>query len=281
MDTMKTIDREMLSSFGAKLKNDERSDLTVEKYLRDVRRFIAFARGGAVDREKVLVYKAALGKEYAVSSANSMLAALNAFFRFIGWPELCVKQFRVQRKTFCGEEKELTRAEYVRLCRAAEERGDERLSLILQTICGTGIRVSELAFVTVEAARTGEATVDCKNKARRIFIVPALRKKLLSYCRRRGIREGHVFRSKTGRPVSRVAVWRAMKCLCEAARVAPGKVFPHNLRHLFARAFYAVEKDIAKLADVLGHSSVDTTRIYIITTGREHRRKMEMLHLIL
>ena len=226
----------------------------------------------------MLAYKAQLGSTYAVSGANSMLAAINAFFRFCGWHELCVKPFKVQRQAFCPEEKELTRAEYQRLLEAAER--DERLSLVIQTICGTGIRVSELQYITIEALQKGEAAVSCKGKTRRTFIVAALRKKLIRYARRRGITSGAVFLTKNGRPLSRTAVWRGMKALCAAAAVDPRKVFPHNLRHLFARTFYSLEKDIAKLADILGHASIDTTRIYIVTTGAEHRRKMEHMKLV-
>ena len=273
--------KQMIAEFELELRNDEKSELTVEKYLRDVWRFITFSSGKPIDKSLVLAYKAELEKEYAVASANSMIASVNAFFRFTGWIDLCVKQFKVQRKTFCNEEKELTKAEYVRLCKTAEEQKNERLNLILQTLCGTGIRVSELQFITVEAAERGEAVVSCKNKTRTVFIVRELQKKLLSYCKRRGITSGQIFVTKTGKPMSRTNIWREMKHLCKDAGVNPNKVFPHNLRHLFARVFYGIEKDIAKLADILGHSSINTTRIYIITTGTEHRRKMENMRLIL
>lgn len=275
------ITNQMIAEFESELRNDEKSKLTVEKYLRDVRRFIACSSGKQIDKSFVLAYKTELEKDYAVASANSMIASINAFFRFAGWLDLCVKQFKVQRKTFCNEEKELTKAEYIRLCRTAEGQKNERLNLILQTICGTGIRVSELAFITVGAAERGEVVVSCKNKTRTVFIVRELQKKLLSYCKRRGIASGQIFVTKTGKPISRTNIWREMKNLCTAAGVNPNKVFPHNLRHLFARVFYGIEKDIAKLADILGHSSINTTRIYIITTGTEHRRKMENMRLIL
>lgn len=275
------ITKQMIAEFELELRNDEKSELTVEKYLRDVRHFITFSSGKKIDKSLVLAYKAELEKEYAVASANSMIASVNAFFRFAGWLDLCVKQFKVQRKTFCNEEKELTKAEYIRLCRTAEEQKNERLNLILQTLCCTGIRVSELQFITVEAAERGEAIVSCKNKTRTVFIVRELQKKLLSYCKRRGITSGQIFVTKTGKPMSRTNIWREMKSLCKEADVNPNKVFPHNLRHLFARVFYGIEKDIAKLADILGHSSINTTRIYIITTGTEHRRKMENMRLIL
>ena len=275
------ITNQMIAEFEIELRNDEKSELTVEKYLRDVRRLIAFSSGNQIDKSFVMAYKSELEKEYAVASANSMIASINAFFRFAGWLDLCVKQFKVQRKTFCNEEKELTKSEYIRLCKEAEKEQNERLSLILQTICGTGIRVSELQFITIEAAQKGEAVVSCKNKTRTVFIVRELQKKLISYCKRHGITTGQIFVTKNGKPMSRTNIWREMKNLCETAGVNPNKVFPHNLRHLFARVFYGIEKDIAKLADILGHSSINTTRIYIISTGTEHRKRMENMRLIL
>ena len=270
-----------LKDFEAYLRVEERSTATVEKYMRDVRSFADFVGDRGIGKQTVMEYKSKLGETYAVSSANSMLAALNCFLRFCGWGELCVRRFKMQRQAYCSEEKELTRAEYIRLLDAARARQNERLDLILQTICGTGIRVSELSFITVEAVKRGEAVVSCKGKVRRIFIVTELKKKLLSYVRRRGITHGTVFVTRHGRPVSRNNIWREMKSLCRQAGVSPTKVFPHNLRHLFARTFYGIEKDIAKLADILGHASIDTTRIYIVTTGAEHKRKMEHMRLIL
>ena len=192
-----------------------------------------------------------------------------------------VKSIKLQQQIYCPEEKELTKVEYTRLCRTAERKHNERLNLILQTICGTGIRVSELRFITVEAARQGEATVSCKAKTRSVFIVKELQKKLLRYAAEQNIKSGMIFITRTGKPISRTNIWREMKALCEEADVNPKKVFPHNLRHLFARVFYGIEKDIAKLADILGHSSINTTRIYIISTGTEHRRRMENMRLII
>ena len=229
----------------------------------------------------VMEFKASIVENYEISSANSMIAAVNAFLRFMGWMDCCIKQFKVQKKAFCSEEKELTKSEYIRLVNTAKEKGNERLNLILQTICGTGIRVSELQFITVEAVRKGEAVVSCKNKTRTVFIVRELQKKLLHYIKTKGIASGCIFITKSGKPMSRCNIWREMKALCEQAGVSPDKVFPHNLRHLFARTFYGIEKDIAKLADILGHSSINTTRIYIISTGAEHKRKMENMRLII
>lgn len=259
----------------------ERSTATVEKYLRDVRAFARFAQGQTITKETVIAYKTRLRERYAARSVNSMLASLNGLFAFLGWQDLRVRALKLQQTVFCPAEKELTRAEYMRLCRAASERRNERLSLILQTICGTGIRVSELQCITVEAVRRGEAVVCCKAKTRTVFLVKELRQKLLRYAAARGIRRGSVFVTRTGKPVSRTNIWREMKALCRAAGVNPQKVFPHNLRHLFARTFYGLEKDIAKLADILGHSSINTTRIYIVSTGTEHRKRMENMHLIL
>lgn len=275
------IQIEDLQKFETFLRNEEKSEATVDKYMRDVRCFAEFSGGNDITKQSVMEYKNRLGINYAVSSANSMLAAMNAFLRFCGWHELCVKHFRVQRQAFCSEDKELTRDEYVRLINAARCRHNQRLDLIIQTICGTGIRVSELKYITVEAVRRGEALVSCKGNNRRIFIVPQLKKRLIRYINDQGIKKGAVFVTRSGRCVSRSNIWREMKSLCEDAGVAPSKVFPHNLRHLFARTFYRLEKDIAKLADILGHASINTTRIYIVTTGAEHKRKMENMHLII
>ena len=270
---------ELLPAFRAWLAEGEKSPATIEKYLRDVRRFARFAGDAPLTRQLVLDYKAALAGEYAVASANSMLASLGAFFRFMGRPELCVRQFKVQRQPYLPEDKLLTRQEYQRLVRAAEHQ--PRLQLMLQTICATGIRVSELCHITVEAARQGEAVVRCKGKVRTILLIRELRTLLLRYAEGEGITAGPVFITRGGQPVSRIAVWRGMKALCERAHVAPAKVFPHNLRHLFARTFYAAGKDIVQLADVLGHASINTTRIYTATTFAAHRRRMEGMHLLI
>lgn len=277
----KTINAKVLLSFEKHLISEERSERTIEKYMRDVRAFWEWLRDEPLDKERVLDYKNKLKERYAITSANSMLAALNAFFRFCGWHGLCVRQFRVQREAYCKKEKELTKEEYKRLLQAASARGKERLNLILQTICGTGIRVSELRYITVEALQKGEATVNCKGKVRRIFLVPALCQKLWRFAREQHIKSGSIFVGKNGKPLNRSGIWRQMKELCHAANVPRAKVFPHNLRHLFARTFYGLEKDIAKLADILGHTSINTTRIYIATTYEEHKRKMANMHLIL
>ena len=277
----KYLTQEIISDFKENLILEERSEATVEKYIRDVTAFSAFANGGEISKEMVIAYKKHLQDSYAVRSVNSMLASINSLFAFLGWLDLKVKSIKLQQQIYCPEEKELTKSEYARLCRTAERNHNERLNLILQTICGTGIRVSELQYITVEAVKLGEATVSCKAKTRSVFIVKDLQKKLLHYAAEQNIKSGMIFITRTGKPISRTNIWREMKALCEEAGVNPQKVFPHNLRHLFARVFYGIEKDIAKLADILGHSSINTTRIYIITTGTEHRRRMENMRLIL
>ena len=272
---------EMIAEFKEHLIFEERSEATVEKYIRDVKAFAVYLSGAEITKETVINYKKRLQESYAVRSVNSMLASINSLFAFLSWHELKVKSIKLQQQIYCPEEKELTKVEYTRLCKTAEKKHNERLTLILQTICGSGIRVSELQHITVEAVRQGEATVSCKAKTRSVFIMKELQKKLLRYAQSHGIKTGCIFITRTGRPISRTNIWREMKALCNEAGVNPQKVFPHNLRHLFARVFYGIEKDIAKLADILGHSSINTTRIYIISTGTEHRRRMENMRLLI
>lgn len=275
------LSEEVINNFHDYLLSEEKSKNTVEKYMRDIRVFMSFADGQEVNKELVIAYKQKLIEDgYAVRSINSILASLNSLFSFLDWHDCKVKSLKLQREVFCSEEKELTRAEYLRLVETAKKKKNERLSLILQTICGTGIRVSELQFITVEAVKRGYAKVNCKGKSRTVFIIKPLQKKLLKYLNRHHIYNGAVFVTKTGKPMSRTNIWREMKQLCKDANVNPCKVFPHNLRHLFARTFYGIEKDIAKLADILGHSSINTTRIYIISTGEEHRQRMEQMRLV-
>lgn len=275
--TSKAIDR-----YKKYLREEEKSENTIEKYLRDVRALAVYLNGVEVTKGTVIAYKGKLLSEnYTVRSVNSMLASLNSLFVFLGWEDCKVKSIKFQRQIYCPEEKELTKAEYMRLVRTAKQKGNERLNLILQTICGTGIRVSELQYITVEALKNGKAVVSLKGKTRSVFIVKELRKKLLRYAAEQKILSGAIFITRTGKPMSRTNIWREMKGLCKQAGVNPSKVFPHNLRHLFARVFYGIEKDIAKLADILGHSSINTTRIYIISTGNEHRRRMENMRLII
>lgn len=278
----RALTEEVIEEFEKHLELEEKSAQTVEKYARDVRVFMRFAAGSKVNKETAIAFKQhLLDAGYAVRSVNSMLASINSLFDWLGWPDCRVKVLKTQKQIFCPEEKELTKAEYLRLVKTAQQNGNERLNLILQTICGTGIRVSELPFVTVEAAQAGEAVVSCKGKTRSVFLVKELQKKLLRYAAKQGIVSGSIFVTRTGKPISRTNIWREMKGLCEQANVDSRKVFPHNLRHLFARVFYGIEKDIAKLADILGHSSINTTRIYIISTGTEHRKRMESMRLII
>lgn len=275
------LETEILEAYENYLRDDEKSKATREKYVRDVKHFAEFAGDRDIDKTVLLDYKAELEKDYAMTSANSMIAAVNSFLRYAGWHDLCIKQFKIQKTAYSPEEKELSAAEFHSLIKTAEKNNKERLSLVIQTICGTGIRVSELQYLTVEAVKKGEATVSCKGKTRKIFVVSKLQKKLLAYAKRNNIESGMLFTTKSGKPLDRSNIWREMKKLCELAGIATEKVFPHNLRHLFARTFYSIEKDIAKLADILGHSNINTTRIYIMTTFAEHKRKMESMRLII
>ena len=273
------LKHEQIRQFSDYLFREEKSAATQEKYLRDVRAFWVFASGQVVTKELMVAYKQnCVEQGYAVRSINSMLASVNSLLDFLGWQDCKVKNIRLQRQTYCAEEKELTKGEYLRLLEAS--KNNMQLNLVIQTICGTGIRVSELRYFTVEAVSRGEIIVDCKGKTRTILIPGKLRKLLLNYAKGQKRREGAIFVTRNGIPLNRSNIWAAMKKLCAAAGVAATKVFPHNLRKLFARTFYRIEKDIAKLADILGHSSINTTRIYIMTTGTEHRRKIERLGLV-
>lgn len=269
---------QQISRFKQYLLTEEKGSVTVEKYLRDVRCFYSFLDNRAISKEETIAYKEHLTQQYAPASVNSMLVALNCFLRFIGKTDCCVKQLKIQRQIFCGEEKELTQSEYQLLVKAAK---NTRLSLVIQTICSTGIRVSELQYITVEAVRVGKAVVNCKNKTRVIFIPMSIQKLLKTYIKKSGVTAGSVFVTRSRKPLNCRNIWRDMKALCEQAGVSPDKVSPHNLRHLFARTFYSVDKDIVRLADLLGHSSVDTTRIYTRETGSEHRHRLERVEKLL
>ena len=263
---------EEISAFRLYLENEEKSKATVEKYLRDVRSFVDFVKDKSLTKEQTLSFKNILVERYAPASVNSMLVAVNAFLDFIGMSECKVKQLKIQRQLFANEEKELSREEFRRLVSAAE---GSRISAVIQTICGTGIRVSELKYITVEAVQRGKATVNCKNKTRVIFIPLQIKKMLKAYIKKTGISAGSVFVTRSGKPLDRSNIWKEMKALCRRARVSENKVFPHNLRHLFARTFYKIEKDIVRLADLLGHSNLSTTRIYTMDCGNSHLRSME------
>lgn len=268
-----------IAAYRRKLIREEKSAATVEKYLRDVRAFFVFAGTAALTKEVVMAYKRRLVEQgYAARSVNSMLGSVNSLLEFLGCASLRVKAIKQQRKIYCAEERELSKAEYLRLLEAARKK--PQLRLVMEIICGTGIRVSELRYFTVEAVRRGEVTVSCKAKTRTILLPKKLQRFLLEYAGKNSIDSGAIFVTRGGKPLDRSNIWTQMKRLCEEAGVRPSKVFPHNLRKLFARTFYGIEKDIARLADILGHSSIDTTRIYIMSTGMEHRRKIERLGLV-
>lgn len=275
-----TVNTECIGMYKLALLEEEKSAHTIKKYLHDLKDYLVYLNGNEITKESVMEYKKTLVEDgYAPASINSKLASVNHFLCFIDHSDCRVKSLKTQAKAFESPEKELTRAEYERLLKAAEDK--PRLHMLLQTICATGIRVSELSYFTVEAVRRGEISVCCKNKNRTILIPGKLKKALLEYAHKYGIRSGVIFCTRSGRPLDRSNIWAEMKSLCKRAHVDPKKVFPHNLRKLFARAFYRVQKDIAKLADVLGHSSINTTRIYIKTTGAEHRRLMERLGFVI
>lgn len=268
-----------IENFEVYLHQEEKRAATQEKYLRDVRAFREYTQGRALSKELVIQWKEHLVEQgYAVRSVNSMIASVNCLLRFLNLSAFKVKSIRIQQQTYCREDQELTKAEYMRLLEAS--RKNEQLNLVLQTICGTGIRVSELKYFTVGAVKCDEVTVDCKSKTRTILVPGKLKNILLNYAKHRSIKTGVIFVGRNGKPLDRSSIWRLMKQLCKTAGVKESKVFPHNLRKLFARTFYGIEKDIAKLADILGHSSINTTQIYIMTTGTEHRRKIERLGLV-
>jgi len=270
---------ELLAGFEEHLRRDEKSTATREKYLRDLRALCRYAGSRPLSKELLIGWKEALTQQgYAVRSVNSMLASANSLLDFLGRPECKVKQLRTQQRTYATAEQELTKSEYCALLRAAQ--GDQRLWLLLQTICATGIRVSELQYFTVDALRNGQICLTCKGKTRMILIPTQLKQRLLQYARKQSIVRGSIFVTRSGAPLDRSNIWSAMKRLCRRAGVDARKVFPHNLRKLFARTYYQAHKDIAKLADILGHSSVTTTRIYIMSTWAEHQHQLERLNLL-
>lgn len=275
------IGMQVMEEFKQYLVLEEKSKATIDQYLRDIFKFLDYMKNDPLTKERIINYKELLQKDYSARSVNTMLAALNSFFRWLNHPEFLVKQLKIQQQSFCMEEKELSRQEYFRLVKAARRIGNSRLEMILQTICCTGIRVSELSFITVGAVRQGFAEICCKGKTRRIMIPGDLRKKLLLYIQKKEIKAGTVFTTRSGNTVDRSNIWREMKSIAKEAGVLADKIFPHNLRHLFARCFYEIDKDMAKLADVLGHSNINTTRIYMISTGEEHRRQLERLRLVI
>lgn len=274
------ITEQQLCGFAAFLRAEERSPGTIEKYTRDVRTLGRWLNGEALNKERLAHWRDALLTGHKPRTVNGMLASVHAFLEYIGHPEWRVKTLRLQRQMFRPADRELTRAEYERLVSTANALGKDRLALLMETICAAGIRVSELQYITVESARAGRADVSLKGKIRTILLPDKLCRKLLKYAKGQGIAAGTIFRARSGAPLSRKQIWADMKALCAQAGVEPSKVFPHNLRHLFARTYYKACKDVAQLADILGHSSVETTRVYLIATGAEHKRQMDRLRLI-
>ncbi len=275
------LNRKNIETYLQYLREQEKSAGTLEKYKRELYELLSFLSGKNESKEELISWKAQLEQKYRPAGVNGRLVAANGFFSFFGRYDLRMKLLRIQKEIFAKEEKELTKGEYIRLVQAAERKGNMRLSLVIQTICAAGIRVSELQYITVESLKKGRAEVNCKGKRRVIFLPMDLLRKLKNYAKEKGISTGVIFCTRTGCPLNRCNIWSDMKKLCRDAQVNPQKVFPHNLRHLFARTFYSLEKDIAKLADLLGHSNIETTRIYIMESGREHQEKLEKMRLVI
>lgn len=274
------LTEEMIEEYGKMLSLEEYSTATIEKYLRDIRAFYRFLpEPKQLSKEKTIAYKQKVEKSYAVRSANSMLVGVNRFLKYIGEESCCVKLFRIQRTIYCEQDREMTREEYMRLVEQAHKKGDHRLAMIMQAICCTGIRISELPYIDITAVKKGCAKVSCKGKVRTIFLPKKLCQALSSYCKKNGIHKGSIFVTRGGKNIDRSNIWRAMKNLCEGCGISSQKVFPHNLRHLFAITFYNMKRDIVRLADILGHASVETTRIYTVTSGRDHNRILSRMNL--
>ncbi len=274
------ITRKLIENYKNHLIDEEKASATLEKYMRDINTFFVWVSGGEINKRKVLDYKEYLIGKFAPSSVNSVLSSLNSFFDYNEWHGLKVKMLKIQKQIFAQKEKELSKAEYERLLDAAKSKNNERLYMLMQTICASGIRVSELQYITVEAIMLRKATINCKGKMRIVILPKELCRMLAGYAKNNKIKNGPVFVTKTGKPLDRSTIWKMMKALCESAGVSKCKVFPHNLRHLFARTYYTLQKDIVRLADILGHSSINTTRIYTMETGEIHRRQIQKLGLL-
>jgi len=276
--------KEKIKGFIENYKNylieEEKSAITIEKYIRDINTFISWTEERNITKTVVLEYKQFLIEKFAPASVNSVLSSLNGYFNYIERYDLKVKNLKVQRQIFCKSEKELSKTEYERLLKAAKCKKNERLYLIMQTICATGIRVSELRYIDVNSVKSGQVQVKLKGKIRMVILPRELCAILKKYIREKHITSGCVFVTRNGQPVDRHSIWKSMKQLCETAGVSKEKVFPHNLRHLFARTYYSLQKDIVRLADILGHSNVNTTRIYTIENGEIHRRQMQKMGLV-
>ena len=269
-----------MKDYLTNLAEQERSAATLQKYAHDLNALLEYLADKPLTKTALIGWKEQLVEIYAPASVNSMLAAVNGFFNFMGWRELTVKSLKIQKAVFADEKQELSRAEYVRLVRTAEAEKNERLALVIQTICATGIRVSELKFITARAVQSGRAEVSNKGKRRIVFLPEKLCRALKKYLQKQKRTEGPVFVTKTGKPLNRSNIWRDMKALCSSAGVDSDKVFPHNLRHLFARTFYSAEKDLSRLADILGHSNVATTRIYTMESGCVHIKQLNRMGLV-
>jgi integrase/recombinase XerD len=278
---MREITNELIQKFKCYLINEEKSTSTIEKYIRDIRVFMEWCKGIELNKSVVLEYKQDIVEKYAPASVNSILSSLNSFFAYNEWYDLKLKALKIQRQIFASRDKELTKAEYERLLVAAKQKKNQRLYYLMQTICATGIRVSELKAITVSAIKCGQSAINCKGKMRIVFLPKQLCKMLKKYIKENNIKSGSVFVTKNGKPLDRSNIWSDMKKLCESAGVAKDKVFPHNLRHLFARTYYSIQKDVVRLADILGHSNVNTTRVYTMETGEIHKRQIQKLGLLI
>lgn len=277
---MKELVQKNICQYKEKLINEEKSTSTINKYLHDINEFYRWLENKELCKDTVIKYKAHLCEKYAITSVNTVLASINSFFAFIERYDLKVKNLKIQKQIFSSTDTELTKLEYERLLNVAKQKKNERLYLLMQTICSTGIRVSELRYITVEAISCGSAEIKCKGKCRRVLLTKRLCQVLKKYAQENKIKSGAVFITKNGNPLDRSNIWNDMKKLCKDANVPDKKVFPHNLRHLFARTYYTLQKDVVRLADILGHSSVNTTRIYTMETGEMHRKQIQQLGLL-
>ena len=279
---MRTVTNKLVEKFREYLYEEEKSNATVSKYICDIKKLKEYANGHELDKKLIVSYKEYLQNNgcYKSGSINSFLVAANCFFQFMGWNDLKIKTIKVQKKAFMPNNMDLSKAEYKKLVAAAEKSGKIQLAMLIQTLCAIGLRVSELAFITVKSVNEGTVNVYCKGKERQILIPKALQIKLLYYIHKNGTKNGVVFCTRSGKPINRSNIWREMKSLCKEAGVEQEKVFPHNLRHLFAKTFYNTCKDIAKLADILGHSSIETTRVYIMTTSKEYQKHMDEMDFV-
>lgn len=277
---MKIITNELIEKYREYLLQEEKAQATIEKYIRDVLAFTNWLSGRSVEKSVVLEYKKTLIENYAPKSINSIISSLNNFFNYNEWFKCKIKAVKIQKQIFARQDRELTKEEYERLLKAAKDKNNERLYFLMQTICSTGIRISELKYITVSAVKSGKAEINCKGKMRTVFLPSKLCKMLEDYIQKNKIAEGSVFVTKSGKSLDRSNVWSDMRKLCESAGVSKEKVFPHNLRHLFARTYYSLKRDIVRLADTLGHSNVNTTRIYTMETGAVHKKQIEELGLL-